>query len=156
MRIADLNAQVVAAVAWAGLGSFLVWAGRDLGIGTLTEPQSGFLVFWGGAAVVAFALWVGIEAILASRPDGLASLWSGLRWGKVIIVVGLLVAYGALLSSLGFIPATLPLLLALLRVVDPVRWDLAAAVAVGATVGVWWVLERLLSIQLPKGVLGLG
>jgi hypothetical protein len=30
---------------------------------------------------------------------------------------------------------------------------MAIAVALGSTLGVWWVLERLLSIRLPGGIL---
>jgi putative tricarboxylic transport membrane protein len=58
-----------------------------------------------------------------------------------------------LLSTLGFLLATPPLLLLLFRVVDPVGWAMAIAVALGSTLAVWWVLERLLSIRLPSGVL---
>jgi putative tricarboxylic transport membrane protein len=146
------NAEALGGAVWLAVGLFLVWAGRDLGIGSVREPGSGFVVFWGGILVVLFA---GPITLGALRHGGasLGSLWEDTRWGRVIAVVLALILYGLLLGRLGFLLATVPLMLALLRLVDPVRWSLAIPVAFGATFGVWWVLERLLSIRLPQGVL---
>ena len=47
-------------------------------------------------------------------------------------------------------------MLLLLRLIDPVRWTLAIPIAVLAPLGVWWVLKRLLLIQLPSGIFGIG
>jgi putative tricarboxylic transport membrane protein len=47
-------------------------------------------------------------------------------------------------------------MLLLLRAVDPVRWSLAIPIGLLAPLGVWWVLERLLLIQLPSGIFGIG
>ena len=44
----------------------------------------------------------------------------------------------------------------LLRAIDPVRWPLAIPLAVLAPLGVWWVLKRMLLIQLPAGVFEFG
>jgi putative tricarboxylic transport membrane protein len=70
----------------------------------------------------------------------------------VLAVVACLALYAAAFETLGFLAATLPLMLALLRLVDPVRWTLAVPVALGATFGVWWVVQGVLGVQLPKGV----
>ena len=87
---------------------------------------------------------------------GLAALWAGARWRKVMLTVASLAAYAALLDRLGFLLATIPLMLVLLRGIDPVRWRIALPVAVLSTVGLWWVLKRLLLIQLPAGAFGIG
>jgi putative tricarboxylic transport membrane protein len=47
-------------------------------------------------------------------------------------------------------------MLLLLRAIDPVRWPLAIPLAVLAPLGVWWVLKRVLLIQLPAGVFDIG
>ena len=44
----------------------------------------------------------------------------------------------------------------LLRVIDPLRWSLAIPIGVLAPLGVWWVLKRLLLIQLPSGIFEIG
>lgn len=148
-----INAQALGALVWLAFAGFLIWAGHDLGIGELSEPGGGFLIFWGGVLIALFAGWMVVES-LQSGAETLASLWEGTRWGKVCVVVVALLVYAGLLSSLGFLLATVPLLLVLLRIVDPVPWGRAVAVALGSTLGVWWVLERLLSIRLPGGLLG--
>jgi putative tricarboxylic transport membrane protein len=149
------NAELWAGFFWLGLGAFVTFAGRDLGTGTLAAPGSGFLVFWAGLLMCAFALAIVAGAARHGGP-ALGSLWAGTRWGKVLLVIASLAAYAALLDTLGFLLATVPLMLVLLRAVDPVRWRVALPLALLATLGIWWVLKRLLLIQLPAGVFEIG
>ena len=76
--------------------------------------------------------------------------------GKPLLVIGCLTAFAVALDPLGFLLSSIPLLLLLLRVIDPVRWTLAIPIAVFAPLGVWWVLKRLLLIQLPSGIFEIG
>jgi putative tricarboxylic transport membrane protein len=149
------NAELWAGLFWLGLGAFVTWAGRDLGTGTLAAPGSGFLVFWAGLLMCGFALAIVAGAARHGGPV-LGSLWAGTRWGKVLLVIASLAAYAALLGELGFLIATVPLMLVLLRAVDPVRWRTALPLALLSTLGIWWVLKRLLLIQLPAGVFEIG
>jgi putative tricarboxylic transport membrane protein len=149
------SAELWAALAWLALAVFVTWAGWDLGIGTAAAPGSGFLPFWAGLLMCVFALSVLWSAVTEGGPS-VASLWSGVRWGNVVLMIASLAVYAALLERLGFLLATIPLLLVLLRGVDPVPWRTAIPLAVVSTVGVWWVLKRALLIQLPSGALGIG
>ena len=38
-----------------------------------------------------------------------------------------------------------------MTVVDPVPLKLSLPISLGASVGVWYVMEKLLSVRLPKG-----
>ena len=149
------SAELWGGLAWFGLSAYVVWAGRDLGIGSLGDPGAGFILFWAGLLMCALALTIVAGALRHGGPD-VASLWAGTRWTKVLVAVLALAAYAALFNTLGFILSTIPLLLVLLRGVDPVRWRLALPVAVGATLGTWWVLQRGLKIQLPSGLFDIG
>ena len=149
------RAELWAALFWLGVGVFVVWAGRDLGTGTVEAPGSGFLPFWAGLLMCAFALAVLWSAVTEGGPS-VASLWADVRWGNVVFMIASLAVYAALLDVLGFLLATVPLLLVLLRGVDPVRWRTAIPIAVLSTLGVWWVLKRLLLIQLPSGIFEIG
>jgi Tripartite tricarboxylate transporter TctB family len=100
----------------------------------------------------ALALAVIAQALLAGGAP-LGALWAGTRWLKVAIVIALLLAYAFEFAVIGFIPATLALLLILMWFVDPVDWRLALVVAVIATFGVWAVMTKWLKIQLPMGLL---
>jgi putative tricarboxylic transport membrane protein len=43
-----------------------------------------------------------------------------------------------------------------LRLIDPVRWSLTIPIAFLVPLGMWWVLKRVLLIQLPSGIFEIG
>ena len=149
------NAELWAGLFWLALGIFVTLAGRDLVTGTLVAPGSGFLPFWAGLLMCGLALAVVAGAARHGGP-AIASLWAGTRWPKVLLIVASLAAYATVLDMVGFLLATVPLMLVLLRGIDPVRWRTALPIAVVSTLGVWWVLKRLLLIQLPAGIFEIG
>jgi putative tricarboxylic transport membrane protein len=146
------NSELWGGLFWLVIGGFIIWAGRDMGLGRLHEPGPGFAFYWLGILMSALALIVIAQALRWGSPE-LASLWAGTRWGKVMTVIVLLLAYAAAFEAVGFIPCTLALLLVLMWFVDPVDWRLALTVAVLATFGVWAALTKWLKIQLPAGLL---
>ena len=81
-------------------------------------------------------------------------VWSA--YGLSLLVIVCLIAFSFALNPLGFLLSSIPLMLLLLRLVDPVRWPLAVPIAVLAPLGMWWVLKRLLLIQLPSGIFEIG
>ncbi|WP_407520861.1 tripartite tricarboxylate transporter TctB family protein [Methylobacterium oryzisoli] len=149
------GAELWAALAWLLVSLGVVWAGRDLGIGEVAAPGSGFLLFWAGLLMAGFSVAILWTAVTQGSPP-IAALWAGTRWRKVVLTIASLAVYAAILDGVGFLPATIPLMLVLLRGVDPVRWRVALPVAILSTVGIWWVLKRLLHIQLPAGAFGIG
>jgi putative tricarboxylic transport membrane protein len=146
------NSELWGGLFWLAVGAFVIWAGRDMGLGRLNEPGSGFAFYWIGILMSALALCVIGHALLYGGPS-VASLWEGTRWRKVLVVVALLLVYGVGFERLGFIPCTLALLLVLMWFVDPVDWRLALVIAFAATFGVWAALTKWLKIQLPAGLL---
>jgi putative tricarboxylic transport membrane protein len=146
------NSEVWGGLFWLAVGAFVIWAGRDMGLGRLNDPGNGFSFFWIGILMCGLAAGIIAQAVLSGGPT-VASLWAGTHWGKVLVVVGLLIAYAFAFQSIGFIPCTLVLLLVIMWFVDPVKWWLAALIAVTATFGVWYVLNKVLRIQLPPGIL---
>ena len=146
------NSELWGGLFWLAIGVYVIWAGRDMGLGRLHEPGPGFAFYWIGILMSALSLGVIGQALVSGGP-ALSSLWAGTRWRKVLVVVALLLIYGLGFEAIGFIPCTLALLLVLMWFVDPVDWWLAMIVAVVATFGVWAALSKWLKIQLPAGVL---
>jgi putative tricarboxylic transport membrane protein len=146
------NSEIWGGLFWLAVGAFVIGAGRDMGLGRLNDPGTGFAFFWIGVVMCGLAAGVIAQALLSGGPT-VGSLWAGTRWGKVLVVVGLLLVYAFAFQRVGFIPCTLALLLVLMWFVDPVRWWLALLVAGVATFGVWAVLTKWLRIQLPAGIL---
>ena len=149
------NSELWGGLVGLALGVFVIWAGQKLKIGSINDPGSGFVLFYTGILMCLFAGTIIVAAITEGGPS-VASLWAGTRWTKPVVVIACLAGFSFLLQPLGFLLASIPLLLLLLRVIDPVRWTLAIPLAVLAPIGVWWVLKRALLIQLPAGMFNIG
>lgn len=149
------NAELCGGVLWLALSLFVTWQGGRLGLGEVSRPGLGFALFWIGLLMCGLSLAIVARAIFV---EGLSvsSLWAGTRWSKTLIVIATLGVYGYAFSELGFIVSTIPMMLILLRSVDPVRWSLTIPLGLGTPLLLWWVLTRLLHIQLPAGVFEIG
>ena len=79
-----------------------------------------------------------------------------MRWTKPLLIIACLIAFSFALDTFGFLLSSIPLMVLLLRVIDPVRWSLTIPIALFAPLGMWWVLKRLLLIQLPSGIFEIG
>jgi putative tricarboxylic transport membrane protein len=146
------RAELWGGLFWLAVGAFVCWSGRDLGLGTLHEPGSGFALFWIGLLMIGLSLLVIAPALLTPSPS-VASLWDGTRWPRVILVIVLLMVFGFSFETIGFVPGAIALLLVLMLFVDPVVWWKAAIVSVTAPLCVWWAMTHWLKIQLPAGLL---
>ena len=144
------RAELWGGLFWLAVGAFVTWQGWLLELGTLREPGSGFVFFWLGLIISAFAIFIAIGGARGGGPL-LGDLWRGARWRNVLLVVLALVAFGFMFERLGFVICSLALLLFLMTVVDPVRPVLSIPISVIAAGGVWYVLEKMLLVQLPKG-----
>jgi putative tricarboxylic transport membrane protein len=146
------NAQLWGGLVWLAFGAFIAYHGYELGLGVAREPGSGFAIFWLGLFTAAFALSIIFSAINEGSED-IASLWQGTRWGRVALIIVLLLLFGFFFERIGFVICSLTLLLVLMRFVDPVPWTTALVTSITATFGVWYTLSKLLLIQLPNGLL---
>jgi putative tricarboxylic transport membrane protein len=149
------NSELWGGLIGLALGVFVVWSGLRLKLGTINDPGSGYVLFYTGLLMCLFAATIIIAAVTEGGPT-FGSRWKDARWTKPLLVIVCLIAFAFALNTLGFLLSAIPLMLLLLRVVDPVRWSLAIPIGLLAPLGVWWVLERLLLIQLPSGILGIG
>lgn len=146
------RAELWGGLFWLAMGAFVAWAGRDLGLGTLHEPGSGFALFWIGVLMAGLSLSV-IGAAVLTHSASVASLWTDTRWGRVLVVVALLLVFGFAFEYVGFILGATVLLLVLMLFVDPVGWWKALAVSIVAPLLVWVAMTKWLKIQLPVGLL---
>ena len=137
---------------WFALGSYVVWAGQDLGLGVVNDPGPGFALFWLGILTLCLSASVILSAFKAPG-EPVAALWRDTRWKKVLIVIALLVVYGWFFDAIGFVLASMVMLLVLMLVIDPVRLAVALPIAVLAPLGIWYVITRHLKIQIPAGLL---
>jgi putative tricarboxylic transport membrane protein len=149
------NAELWGGAIWFAVSLFVIEQGRRLGIGQVNEPGMGFMLFWIGVVMAALSLGVAAQSITGAGPS-VRALWAGTRWVKTLIVIVAFVLYAFAFTRLGFLLSTIPLMLVLLRGIDPVRWPVALPLAFGAPLLIWWVLESILQIQLPTGIFEIG
>jgi putative tricarboxylic transport membrane protein len=149
------NAELWGGAIWFAVSLFVLEQGRRLGFGTVNAPGMGFMMFWLGIVMAGLSLGVAAQSIRSEGPS-IRALWAGTRWVKTLIVIVAFVLYAYAFTQLGFLLSTIPLMLVLLRAIDPVRWVIALPLAFGAPLLIWWVLERVLQIQLPTGVFEIG
>ena len=135
---------------WLAFGVFITWQGWLLDLGSLREPGSGFVFFWLGLLISIFAISIAFNGVRGRGPL-LGELWQGARWRNVLLVILALIAFGFLFERLGFVLCSLALLLFLMTFVDPVKPALSIPISIAGAVGVWYILEKVLLVQLPKG-----
>ena len=149
------NSELWGGLIGLALGIFVIWSGIKLKLGSINDPGSGYVLFYTGILMCLFALTIIVAAVTEGGPS-FGSRWEGARWTKPLTIIACLIAFSFALEPLGFLLSAIPLMLLLLRAVDPVRWTLAIPLAVLAPLGVWWVLKRALLIQLPSGIFEIG
>ncbi len=84
-----------------------------------------------------------------------STLFSGVRWDRVLIVMGALVAYILLVRTAGFLICTALFMGFLLRTVVPQRWPTVISVAVITALASYGIFELWLKAQLPRGIFGI-
>ena len=149
------NSELWGGLIGLGLGIFVIRSGLKLKLGTINDPGSGYVLFYTGILMCLFAASI-ITASLTEGGPSLGSRWENTRWTKPLLVIACLVAFSFSLDTFGFLLSSIPLMVLLLRLIDPVRWTLTIPIAVLAPLGMWWVLKRLLLIQLPSGIFEIG
>ena len=112
-------------------------------------PGSGFLPFWLGLVMAALALM-----LLLRRARVLDTGFpKGEGRTRLLLVLGITVAFVALLKPLGMVLATALYLAAVVRLVGRHRWWVAIAVGAGAAAFNYLVFAHWLRVPFPQGLL---
>lgn len=149
------NTELWSGLVGLALSIFVVWSGYAMKLGTINDPGSGYVLFYAGLLMILFSLIILYGAVKEGGPTFL-SLWRDVLWTKPLLVIALLVAFALVFEKLGFLASTILLLIALLRVIDPVVWTRAIPIAILVPFICWYVLQKLLLIQLPSGIFSIG
>ena len=155
VRLKLNNSELWGGLIGLALGGFVIWSGLKLKLGTINDPGSGYVLFYTGILMCVFAVTIIAAAVTEGGPT-FASRWEGMRWTRPLLMIACLTAFAFALDTFGFLLSAIPLMLLLLRGIDPLRWTLAIPIGILAPLGVWWVLKRLLLIQLPSGIFEIG
>jgi putative tricarboxylic transport membrane protein len=137
------------------MGIGISYGGYDLHLGSLHDPGSGFMFFWVGIIMIGLSLIILLKALREKGQKGeLRALWREIRWQKAILILAALFVYAYVLTTLGFILATIPLLIFLFKAVEPQKWSWAILGAIFCTLAAYGLFRFWLGCQLPQGLLG--
>ena len=140
------------ALFWVVLGILLCYGATQLGLGSVTEPGSGFIFFWSGLILVILSLMVVAESQRST--DRTAGETAEMNWAKIALVLLSLLLYAFFLERLGFVLTTFVLLTFLLAWIEKINWARSFGFASAATLGSFAIFELWLKIRLPKGIFG--
>src|SRR5690606_5327833 len=93
-------------------------------------------------------------ALAGGDRSTLGALWQTARWRNVVLVLLYLTVYAIVLETVGFIIATVLLLILLFKTVEPQSWTTAIVGALVTTAVVYLVFGLGLGTQFPNGWLG--
>ena len=149
------NSELWGGLIGLGLGIFVIRSALKLKLGTIHDTGSGFVLFYTGILMCLFAITITVASVTEGGPS-FGSRWENTRWSKPLLVIACLMAFSLALDPLGFLLSAIPLMVLLMRLIDPVRWSITIPLAILAPTGMWWVLKHGLGIQLPHGIFEIG
>jgi putative tricarboxylic transport membrane protein len=140
---------LVSALFWLAVGVFAAVTGFKLKLGSLSRPGPGFFPFWSGVVLGLLSLVLLFNSLKKKN----ASVLSGLKWSKLLVVVGALLGYLVLLETLGFAIVTFLFLFLLFRL-EQRGWMFSAVSALAGAFSSYALFQLWLRTQLPVGPFG--
>ena len=143
--------DLVSGLFWLAAAIFVLTKALELGVGTLSTPGAGFMLFWSSILFGLLSIILVAKAVFrGSGQKGIAELWHGLAWSNVVITVIALVLYCLVLVKVGFIIATTAIMVVLYAVGRMKAWVVVASALV--TVALTYIIfHYALQIEFPRG-----
>jgi putative tricarboxylic transport membrane protein len=148
------RADRISGVFWLCFAILVMTLSYRLGLGKLHQPGPGFLFFWVNFVLAVMAIIVLIKGYIEKKKEvGKQVIFGEKHLAKILSVLGALFLYGVLMEFLGYIVATLLLLVFLFSVIEKKSWYYTAVVTI-LVIGIsYWLFEIWLQTLLPRGVL---
>lgn len=134
--------------------AFVLMISLGLGIGSLNNPQTGFLPFWTSLLIILFSILLFVMTCRnRSATAHWKDLWQSVRWQKNLAALMALSVYAVALPVAGYLMATCVLMLILFGLMSmPIRSAvLGAVLSSGITYGLF---HFFLKTPLPRGIWG--
>lgn len=147
--------DVVSGLFWLAIAFFVCFKSFQMEIGTFQSPGSGFLPFWSGVILGILTIFLIITSVLKKQGKvSIARLWSGTQWTKVILALTSLFIYTILLPKLGYLIATVALVIILFNLMGRPKLWVQVVSAMGIVFASYIIFYVWLKVQLPTGIFG--
>src|SRR5262245_66685046 len=113
------NSELWGGLIGLALAVFVTWSGLKLKLGTINDPGSGYVLFYTGILMCVFSASIIVTALTEGGAT-FGSRWQNSHWSKPLLIIICLTAFAFALEPLGFLLSAIPLMVLLLRAIDPV------------------------------------
>jgi len=146
--------EIAGGLIWLFFAVLVIISSLKLGVGEFHNPGPGFFPFWS-------ALCLGIITMMllgnhflkkdAAENTSIAGIWKTLNWGRNVVIVIALFIYCLVLPILGYIPATLGLMMILFYTGKMKPWAVICA-ALLAVLLTYCLFYYGLKTPLPRSI----
>jgi putative tricarboxylic transport membrane protein len=135
------------------LGLYVAWASRRLGVGTLYYPGSGLMSFYLGLglALLSFSMLLHLFLRRSKQEEKAEKRLQAIHYPRIALVVTALVVYSLVIEKLGYIVATLFLLLILFLCAGSKKTS--AVICSILTLFITYFGFTYLGVRFPPGIL---
>jgi hypothetical protein len=149
-----------AAIFWLLAGGFVAVHAYQLGLGHLYQPGPGFIFFLAACLLIVlsgFNVMQSFARKAGSRNEEkrAPSVWSGVRWKKIVLVLAGISLYVYLFNLTGFALSTFLLMVFLFKAIEPTRWWVAVFSGALTTLAAYAIFKVWLGVPFTTGVFGL-
>ena len=150
-----INSDQLSGFFWLAISIFVCIEAGRVGIGDFHSQGPGFLPFLSGIMLSALSIILVVTSTLKKREkQEIKNLWKGMSWGKVVLVLGLLLIYALLLPTVGYLIATFGLIILLFGIVGKTKVWIKTVAGIITVLATYIVFYVWLEVQLPNGILG--
>jgi putative tricarboxylic transport membrane protein len=139
--------RIAAVIVVIGGLAVACYAYAVLKLGSIFQPDAGFLPFLAGIGMVVLGIcWfvasLGSEDVEVSSEKG--------RWGRPALAIGMMVVYAWAFEAVGYVTSTLLFMAAWQQLVERERWLKTILITVLATLAMYLLFNRFLKVPVPK------
>jgi putative tricarboxylic transport membrane protein len=140
------------------IGIFTIIKGYQLGLGHVNKPGPGFIFFLAALLLIILGILDLVANVLwktnADKNRKEFPIWAGVRWQKILLVFGALLAYALLLQIFGFLFCTFLIMVFLFKAVEPTGWVFILVTSSITVFFSYLFFQILLNVPLPEGFWG--
>jgi putative tricarboxylic transport membrane protein len=145
----------ISAIFFIAVGLFFSLYGRQVEIGTWSEPGPGFMPFWSGMVLAVMSVFLLLGSFKKKEWQVMPPFFPlADSWKRVTLAFVAMVAYLLLLKPLGFTLVTFIFIAFLLKAIFPQTWKRTLIAAFATAIIARLIFINLLETQLPLGFLG--
>ena len=139
---------------WLLFSVFVFIESNRLGIGTLQNPETGFVSFGASGLLGVLSILLFLQSSFKKEVAKTKSPFEGTLWKKVFLVLIALLLYTKFMPVGGYLISTFLLMTFLFFIVErqKMRWVLALSSL--ATFVTYYVFSKWLNCQFPSGLFG--